>query len=106
MSNRKLFLAIRHKPSGGFLPQMTSYGFTRQEPTLEAPPRLFTKPGAATQALDRWLAGEWFEGRYNEDTGEQTLNVVKRPDRRASEMEIVEVEIIARTLSEAQLRRL
>lgn len=104
--SRKLFLAIRHNPSGGFLPQMTSYGFTRCNPSLTEPPRLFTKPGAATQALNRWLEGEWMEGFYNDETGEQQIKIIPRHDRRRTDMEIVEIEVTARTLSEAELRRL
>jgi hypothetical protein len=102
---RKFFLAIKHKPSGGYLPQMASYGFTRTEPSLDEPPRLFTKPGAARQALDRWLAGAWFEGAENSD-GELSIQVVPQQGRRAADMEIVELELTARSLTEAQLRTL
>lgn len=103
---RKFFLAIRHKPSGGFLPQMTSYGFTRASPSTTEPPRLFVKPGAATQALNRWLEGEWFEGHFDEEANRQDIRIVRRPERKRSEMEIVEIEITTRTLSEADLRKL
>lgn len=106
MRARKLFLAIRHNPSGGFLPQMTSYGFTRCNPSLTEPPRLFTKPGAAKQALDRWLEGRWFEGMYNDETGQQDITIVPVAGRRREDMEIVEIEISSRTLTEAELRRL
>lgn len=103
-TQRIFFLAIRHIPSGGFLPAQTSYGFTRTEPTLVDPPRLFTKKGPAKQALARWLEGALYEGNYDEDTNETSLKLVPRPHRRAAEMEIVEVELFARTLSDAQLR--
>lgn len=101
---RKFFLAIRHKPSGGFLPQMASYGFTRCEPTVLEPPRLFTKIGGAKQALSRWLEGEWFEGHYDDETGKQEIRVIAKAHRQASLMEIVEIEIVFRSLSDAQLR--
>lgn len=100
---RRFFIAIRHKPSGGFLPATRGYGFTREEPTLSKPPRLFEKPGPCKQALARWLEGELFEGEAN-DENEITLRLVKRPDRRATDFEFVEIELVVRTFSEAQLR--
>lgn len=103
---RNLFFAIRHKPSGGFLPQMASYGMTRTEPSLTEPPRLFTTKKGCEQSLRRWLEGEWYEGLFNEETQQQDIKIVKRPDRRALDMEIVEIELSARTLTEAELRRL
>ena len=100
-AERKFFLAIRHKPSGGFLPSLNSYGFTRAEPTRDQPPRLFTKHGAALQALNSWLEGEWFE--TPEDA---VLRVRPVAGRRREEMEIVEIELIVRTLEAAKLRLL
>lgn len=100
------YLAIRHNPSGGFLPQMTSYGFTRCAPSLVDPPRLFTKIGAAKQALDRWLQGEWFEGFYDDERGLQDIRIQPVAGRRREDMEIVEIEITARTFNEALLRNL
>ena len=99
------FFAIRHKPSGGFLPQMGSYGFTRTEPSLTEAPRLFAKIGPCKQALDRWLEGEWFEGAPNED-GETKIRVIRRPERRADHMEIVEVALVATSLADSKLRLL
>lgn len=103
--NTRYFFAIRHKPSGGFLPQMTSYGFTRCTPTLTEPPRLFSKHGPARQALDRWLQGEWTEVGFSEDD-EVKLKVVPKSDRRSEDLEIVEVEITATSLADSKLRLL
>lgn len=105
---RKFFLAIKHRPSGGFLPAVRGYGFTRTKPSLEEAPRLFTKIGPAKQALSYWLEGELYEGvEYETDTGmSTTVQLVKRPERRACDMEIVEIEVVVRSLNEAQLRRL
>lgn len=100
---RQFFLAIRHKPSGGFLPAVRGYGFTRTEPTLEEPPRLFQKPGPCRQALNRWLEGEMFEAEADDDN-QISIRLIKRPHRRRELMEIVEIELVVRTLSEAQLR--
>lgn len=110
---RKFFLAIRHKPSGGFLPSVNSYGFTRTEPTKDHPPRLFTKQSAATQALNAWLEGEWFETEVDVDNsifGEETkttrIRVQPVAGRTPAAMEIVEIELVVRSLSEAKLRLL
>lgn len=101
---RKFFLAIRHKPSGGFLPAVKGYGFTRTKPTLDEPPRLFTKTGPARQALNYWLEGEMYEGAFDDDKGQIEIRCMKQADRRAADMELVEIELIVRSLSEAQLR--
>lgn len=105
---RKYFLAIRHRPSGGLLPNVRGYGFTKTEPSLTDAPRLFASKGPAQQALNYWLQGEFTEkSDYDSDFGSQiNLHCRKRPDRRAEHMEIVEVEIVVRTLTEAQLRLL
>lgn len=108
MSNgvRRYFLAIRHRPSGGLLPNVRGYGFTKVDPSTTEPPRLFVKPAAAKQALNYWLQGEYSETVDNDsDWGESiTLTCRPRHDRKPADMEIVEVEIIVRTLAEAQLR--
>lgn len=105
MPSRTIFLAIRHKPTQGFLPAVKGYGFTRTTPSLVAAPRLFEKMGPCKQALAHWLEGELYEGNPNDD-GETNLRLIKKPERRVEDMEIVEIEIVARTLSEAELRRL
>lgn len=105
-SGRKYFLAIRHRPSGGLLPNVRGYGFTRTEPSATDPPRLFVRMASAKQALNYWLAGEHYETNdHDSDFGDSiTLRCKRRPDRRSADMEIVEVEIVVRTLAEAQLR--
>lgn len=103
LKTRNFFLAIRHKPSGGFLPAVKGYGFTRTEPTLDSPPRLFEKTGPCNQALNRWLEGALWEGPEN-DEGEITIRCIRKPERSRSSMEIVEIELVVRSLSEAQLR--
>jgi hypothetical protein len=102
----RFFLAIRHKPSGGFLPNIRGYGFTKTEPTLLEPPRLFVRMGSAKQALKYWLEGELTERPdHDADFGDQLIiHCKRRPDRRAEHMEVVEIELIPRTLTEAQLR--
>lgn len=105
---RRHYFAIRHNPSGGFLPAVKGYGFTRTRPTLDEPPRLFTKIGPCTQALNYWLEGEHSEDlAFDPSEGSNLIiRVLPRPERRREEMEIVEVELGFRSLSEAELRRL
>jgi hypothetical protein len=62
--------------------------------------------GPAKQALSRWLEGEQFEGELNEETNQIEIRCIRRPERRVEEMEIVEIEVIVRSLTEAQLRSL
>lgn len=99
------FLAIKHRPSGGFLPAVRGYGFTRTVPSLTEPPRLFTKHGPCRQALAYWLEGELYEGTPD-DENRIDLRLLRKPERREEDMEIVEIEITCRSLSEAELRRL
>lgn len=105
LPSRRFFFAIRHLPSGGFLPAVRGFGFTRTEPTKLEPPRLFAKIGPCRQALNYWLEGEHLEGLDN-DEGVTIVKVHLRPDRSAAKMEIVEVELTPRSLEDSQLRRL
>src|SRR5690348_11323198 len=106
-SERRFFLAIRHNPTGGFLPSLSSYGFTREEPSTVLPPRLFTKPAAAANALNAWLQGEWFEAADKDEFGGETqIRIRPNAARRREDMEIVEIELIVRTLTQAKLRLL
>lgn len=102
---RRFFLAIRHRPTGAFLPSVKGYGFTRTAPTHEEAPRLFTKIGPAKQALNYWLDGELFEGNVSDDNT-LALRLVRKPERKAEDMEIVEIEMVVRTLVESNLRSL
>lgn len=106
-NRRKFFLGIRHKPSGGMLPNVRGYGFTKTEPELDEPPRLFVRRSSAAQALNYWLEGEHIESNPDNDfSGEIKLRVIPKPHRRREDMEIVEIEIVVRSLTEAQLRSL
>jgi len=95
---------IRHKPSGGFLPQSSSkrHGYTHDEPvTMESNfcPRLFLRAQDAQTALTWWLKGEttgkWVGGLYLNVFGEadDDLNydwhTQARVDRKAEDMEVV-----------------
>jgi len=90
------FYAIRHKPSGGFLPEVGK-GYTSSEPNTVDVPRLFTTKGGAKRALAWWLKGMfWTTKSYNygyegfeesdEDWHEQLM-----PDRKPEDMEVIPV---------------
>ena len=97
-----IYYAIRHKPTGKYLPGWGSRrgrrGFTHDTPhdPKVVPPRLFSEQRYAKIALKHWLKGKtsvWqsgdpFEG-YDEDW--KTFPV---PSRKADEMEIVELRLI------------
>ena len=53
--------AIRHKPTGAFLPMRWDKrrGYSFDEPTPGAVPRLLKTEQAAKAALRAWLAGKW-----------------------------------------------
>lgn len=94
------FFAIRHKPTGHYLPQVKrSRGFTADEPSA-GPPRLFRTEIHARVALDWWLRGvtatEWAM-RYEEGypCGEEPAGLKSRPvpSRRADDMEVVAVSV-------------
>lgn len=90
--------AIRHKPSGLFLPMRfrKSRGFTHDEPSAGIP-RLFPKRVAAAAALRCWLKGEWEEsftqGEYGEYEPSGPEPKIPKPDRKPEEMEVVQLTI-------------
>lgn len=54
------FWIIRHKLTGGYLPELTKPvrgGYTHTEPTTTGKPRLFTTERGAKNALWWWLRG-------------------------------------------------
>ncbi len=101
--------AIRHKPTGKFLPQSNNkrHGYTHDEPGIVESgnrcPRLFGREQDAKTALTWWLKGEtsggWVGGPYTNVFGEadddfdfewSTRVVV---DRNAGEMEVVRISL-------------
>jgi len=105
------FFAIRHRPTGRFLPALNSYGFTRCEPSATDPPRLFSRQSSASQALNWWLEGEVYEV-IQEDLDSPgpersvSLRTFRRPNRKRDDMEIVCISLSIKTLEQAQLDRL
>lgn len=95
------FYAIRHKPTGNFLPYLgrqRGHTYTEPKPMTEAPPRLHRTLKQAKLALGCWLKGVWKQ-EYGADeysgVSEYEGNlVVSKPDRRAEDMEIVLVRLV------------
>lgn len=85
--------AIRHKPSGLFLPNSPKQQ-TYTNPTANCIPRLFKKKSHAKCALTAWLAGKF---RWRSSTSswefstpdEVELIIDPVPDRKPDDMEIV-----------------
>ena len=105
--------AIRHKPTGKYMPQSSSkkHGYTHDEPTIMVDsnwcPRLFGREQDARTALTWWLKGEttmrytggahtnvW--GEADDDFGED-WRTDPMVDRKAEDMEVVclKLEVVA-----------
>lgn len=100
MLQKNRFYAIRHKPTGFFLPTINSRsGSTQVNPKEGCVPRLFTDELNARKTLNIWLKGSW---KY-EEGGWLNLPLKKvieeRPERKPEEMEIIEVTIVRNKLS-------
>lgn len=88
--------AIRHKPTGFFLPQHKGRaGGSWIEPTESALPKLFHEERHAKGFLTTWLRGgvtareyQTFEGNYDVDIVE-----TPQPHRRREDMEIVALRL-------------
>ncbi len=92
---RRFFYAIRNKQTGYYLPGYGSRkghgGFTSDKPEREYPPRLFWRLQDAKLALWHWLKGRvqvWYDHE-----GEENWTHTCKHDRKAYEMEIVEIRI-------------
>lgn len=91
------FYVIRHKPTGYFLPlRSTRRGNTHSKPEKDCIPRLFKNKQSASNALHWWLSGvfvyelsEDWESSYRE----WELHCTPKSDRKAEDMEIIEVDL-------------
>lgn len=104
----KMLFAIRHKPTGFFLPNPKGKGgnggsFVEPVDGNEEVPRLFHKKQSAKAALTAWLRGHhyatwgyddgdgfsWGSGQYVED-----ISVKPVPGRNKEDMEIVAFQLV------------
>jgi len=94
----RAFYAIRHLPSGGFLPEIHK-GYTFSEPSTKECdiPRLFTTKAGAKRALTWWLrgtlhvtktGGQW---GFGEPEYDESWHDTPMPDRKTENMEVVQV---------------
>lgn len=85
--------AIRHKPTGHYLPnRRRGKGYTFDEPEKDCIPRLFTHTVHAKKALACWLEGKW-KCIHDYTADDYDMIVERIPHRQADEMEIVEVRL-------------
>lgn len=97
--------AIRQKSTGHYLPMRWNKrrGYSFDEPTAGAFPRLLTSLTAAKLALGAWLKGKWepelevsdWDGGYSQIGASPTPVAT----RRADDMEIVQVTLAVSALS-------
>lgn len=91
--------AVRHKPSGLFIPKLKTgarRGGSHLEPSNDREPRLFHNHLAARAFLSNWLQGIFKEHTYTDYNGypESSLKIEKQPHRKKEDMEIVEFDLI------------
>lgn len=88
--------AIRHKPTGGWLPWRSGRGGSFDNPAVGKHPRLFPSRRSAQNCLSAWLQGEWWP-RYHQSM-EGTVYDGHAPrkvaDREKGDMEIVEFSLV------------
>lgn len=94
------YFAIRHKPSGRYLPELPGQrgGYTHLEPRAWhlGPIRLFTNKRNVRLALRAWLCGKLHVRRSYGNFEENDIVEAETepvPSRKAEEMEIVEFEL-------------
>jgi hypothetical protein len=100
--------AIRHKPTGRFMPQSSSkrHGYTHDEPVRMDSnwcPRLFGRKQDASTALTWWLKGEtmgkWVGGQFTnafgdiDDDMDYEMHTVVCVDRKGEDMEVVQLKL-------------
>lgn len=87
--------AIKHLPTGGYLPQRERRGHTFEEPRVGCVPRLFAREQSAKLALSAWLQGKWVAWRGQTYFGEYDEDITVKPqaDRKPEEMAVVKIVI-------------
>lgn len=89
------FFIIRHKPSGGWLPELSGVraGFTHTEPQTSGVPRLFETKAGAKRALTWWLKGvtSVYRGQDWEGDWDETWSTSVEEHRKAEDMEVAPV---------------
>lgn len=94
--------AIRNKHTGLYLPDRQGRGYSNDEPTSPARPRLFWKLTSARMALRAWLKGRWLckkSGGYSiaDSFGyeyDEEIKIIPVESRKAEDMEIVVFSLV------------
>lgn len=95
--------AIRHKPTGHWLPGRRRRGYSHDEPELNGGkygPRFFFSLPSARAALTAWLRGTFKQEHsgghslFGEDSDyDEWLEVTPQPHRKREDMEIVKFKL-------------
>lgn len=91
--------AVRHKPSGLFIPRLETgrqRGGSHLEPSADREARLFFNQISARAFLSNWLRGkhEYYSEQDYEGNFDDYVRVVVQPHRKKEEMEIVEFDLV------------
>lgn len=109
------FFAIRKRGTQKFLPVLPANyraGYTWTEPTDELPPRLYKSATGAKIGLRMWLSGgmkkDWgttsgFSFGMDPPEPSESIEIVKKPERKAEDMEIVPVVLLCRPALPAKM---
>lgn len=87
--------AIKHLPSGGYLPQRERRGHTFEEPHVGRIPRLFAREQYARLALKAWLKGAWEPDYETDDCFRIGASAPSDPPetRKPEEMAVVKIAL-------------
>ena len=92
-----LIFAVRHKPSGLFIPRLERgkrRGGSYLEPSNEREPRFFHNKLAARAFISNWCQGQFKTAYSQTEYGKEPYtDVVKVPSRNKADMEIVAFEL-------------
>lgn len=88
------YYAVQHLPTGGYLPAILAWhgrGGSFVKPTApdDGQPRLFLTKRAAKNYLTSWLSGE----THSSGGEDCDIWLVKKPERRREDMEVVPIEV-------------
>lgn len=85
-----ILFAIRHKPTGLYLPRIQSRGSTHHEPTAPLKQaRLFHRERDARGFLTVWLQGKQTQYQTYEGDYDIEIHLTPVPTRKREEMEVV-----------------
>ena len=106
-----IYFAVRHKPSGNFLPypvkradkpgarfKLRGFSYVEPLPPEESIVRLHLTENTAKRAMKAWAQGKWKEEITYSYDGEPDYSgpePIAVPDRKLEDMEVVKIELKA-----------